>query len=83
MELSESVIMPREDFLELQVAAWDQTPPTLSTRVAQATQATYVCVMLGAVVVGVTWGMTKAVDWLDERELKRQIRKEKIRNESK
>lgn len=72
MNLSESVILPREDFIELQTAAWDQTPPSLSTRAAQSAQTTYVCVMLATVVVGATWGCTKAVDWLENRRLARQ-----------
>lgn len=73
MDLNQSVIMPREDFMELQIAAWDKDPTPLKERVAQSAQTTFVMSMLAAVTVAGTWGCVKAVDWLEQRRIDRQI----------
>lgn len=73
--LENSVILPREDFLELQQVAWDQNPPSTKERIASTAQTTAVCfVMAGAFGAG-TWAWAKAVDWRDERKFKREMAK--------
>lgn len=73
MDLSQSVVLPREDFMELQMAAWQHVPVPVKDRIAQTIQTSAVCMGLAAAVVVGTWGCFKAVDWLDERQLKRTI----------
>lgn len=71
-QLSESVIMPREDFLELSAAAYDPNSTTFQTRLASTAQTTIVfAVMAGAVTAG-TYGWAKAVDWLEMRRAARK-----------
>jgi len=71
-DLSNSVIMPREDFVELSTVAFDNSHvPSASERVASVAQTTAVFGVMGAAIIGVTWGCTKAVDWLEERRLRR------------
>lgn len=42
MDFSKSVIMPREDFQELEIAAWDHHPTPTSERIAQSIQTSLV-----------------------------------------
>lgn len=67
MDFSNSVIMPREDFIELQTAAWDQLPLSVKDRVATTIQTTSICLGIATAVVAGTWGWAKAMDWLDQR----------------
>lgn len=63
------VILPVEEFTELQAAAYDN--PTITDRIATSAQT---IVFFGAVAgafVGGAWGVTKATDWLEERRVKR------------
>lgn len=71
MNLENSVILPREDFVELQEAAWAQTPATTGERVASTVQTTIICFAAAAAVTAGTWGWAKACDWKDERTLAR------------
>ena len=71
MDFSNSVILPREDFVELQTAAWDQTPPTASERAASILHTTILVGSIAGAVTAGTWGWAKAVDWLEERRIKR------------
>ena len=73
MDLSNSVILPREDFIELQQVAWDSTPAAVKTRVAQTIQSTTTMVGAAAIFVGATWGWVKAMDWLDGRRTANKI----------
>lgn len=71
-DLNETVIMPREDFLELQAATYDPNSTTLATRAASTAQTALVFgSMAGAVVAG-SWGWAKAMDWLEERNFQRK-----------
>lgn len=83
MDFSNSVIMPREDFVELQTAAWDQTPPTAKERVAQTIQTTAICMGIAAAATAGSWGWVKAMDWYDERQLKRRIREAEAKDSKK
>jgi len=70
-DLSNSVIIPREDFLELQASAYNPNDTTLKTRAATTVQTTLVFAgMAGAMTAG-TWGWAKAMDWLEMRRLAR------------
>lgn len=74
-DFSNSVIMPREDFIELTAVAYDNSHvPTLGERVAQTTQTTAIFGGMTLAVVGASWGWAKAMDWLEERNYKRKIR---------
>lgn len=69
MDLSNSVILPREDFYELQATA--NQPQSLGERLAGTAQTTVVfTVLVGAVTAG-SFGVAKAVDWLEQRRFKR------------
>jgi hypothetical protein len=73
MEISENhVVLPREDFHELNTAAHDD--PSVGTRVASTTQTFFVFGALAAGVTGAAFGVAKATDWLEERRTKRTIR---------
>lgn len=68
-----SVILPREDFLELQSAAYDQDQPSAAQRVATTIQITAISAgMAAAYGIGV-WTYAKALDWKDERSHKREM----------
>lgn len=72
-DLSNSVIMPREDFIELTTVAFDNHHvPTASERAGGIVQTTLYCAILGSTVVAVTWGWAKALDWRDEKKAKRE-----------
>lgn len=71
-DLNESVIMPREDFLELSEAAWNQTYTT-GERIAGVAQTTITVFGISAAVAAGTWGWAKALDWLEDRRYKRVI----------
>jgi hypothetical protein len=74
MDLSESVIMPREDFIELSTVAFDNHHvPSVSERVGSTLQTTIVFGALAAAVTAGTWGYVKAHDWLEEKNFRRRI----------
>lgn len=71
-ELSNSVIMPREDFLELQAVAYDNSHvPTLGERAANTGQALVVFAGIAAAVTAGTWGWAAARDWFERRQTER------------
>lgn len=71
MNLENSVILPREDFVELQEAAWAMPSTTPGERVASTVQTSIICFAVAAAVTAGTWGWAKACDWKDERALAR------------
>jgi hypothetical protein len=73
MDLSNSVIIPREDFLELQAVAWDSTPPAAKERIGSTIQTTFICMGVAAAVSAGTWGYATAMNWKDERTLRRAM----------
>ena len=75
LDFANSVIMPREDFIELQTAAWDTTPTTVGTRIASTVQTTLVCAVLAGAFTAGCWGWAKATDWLEEKNYQRETRK--------
>lgn len=73
MDLSTSVIIPREDFLELQEVAYDNKyPVSIADRAANTAQTIVVVGGLGTIAVAVVWGFTRITDKLDERRYKRE-----------
>jgi hypothetical protein len=73
MDLSNSVIMPREDFLELQAVSSSQTPTTTSDRLATTAQTfAFFAILAGSVTAG-SWGWAKAMDWYDSKKFDREI----------
>jgi hypothetical protein len=80
MDFSNSVILPREDFVELQEAAWSQTPTSAGDRAANTAQTAVVLLLCsGAVTLG-AWGWYKAMNWYDEQDLKRALKNPKYKN---
>lgn len=73
-DLSNSVIIPREDFIELQTVAFDNSHvPSAGERVGQILQNTTVFAGIALAFAGATWGWAKANDWLEERRHQRDL----------
>ena len=73
MELENSVIMPREDFLELQSVSWNQPPVSDRDRVASVTQSTLIFAGIAAAWAAGTWGWVTAMEWKAKRDFKRSL----------
>lgn len=73
MKLSESVILPREDFIELQTAAWDQKPISVKEQAKSVVQTYVVFAGLAAFSTAGIWGWAKIMDWKEERALARTL----------
>ena len=74
MDLSNHVILPREDFIELQTAAWDHPQLPVKDRFVNTANTSLVFIaMAGAVTLG-TWGWVKALDWREEKAYQRRMR---------
>lgn len=71
MDLDNHVILPREDFLEMQSAAM-HVSTSVSDRVAGTLHTTAVLTVMSAAIVGTTWGVAKAMDWFETRRLARE-----------
>lgn len=71
MDLSNHVIVPLEDFHELQATAYNQPTPTASERVGSSLQTIVFCAAAAAAVTGASWGWATAVDWIEEKRFKR------------
>lgn len=68
MDLSNSVILPREDFVELQTAAWDNIHPTTnSERLGSIAQTTAVFVVIALAVTAGSWGYAQAKVWSEKK----------------
>lgn len=80
LDLSNSFVLPREDFYELTASAYNN--PTNGQRVAQVLQNTTVFAGVAGMFIAAAWGWAKAVNWLDEKETERLIAKHKIEDET-
>lgn len=69
LDLSNSVVLPTEEYHELQAAA--QTPSTLKQGLSQAVVTTAVMFGISAAASVGMLGWVKAVDWLETRRLAR------------
>ena len=73
-DLSSSVIMPREDFIELSQVAFDNSHvPSFGERVSSISQAYAIMAGAAGAVVMATWGWTKAIDWLEQKRRDREL----------
>ena len=75
------VILPREDFIELQASAMES--PTIPDRIATSVQTTLALGALAGAWVGGAWGTAKALDWLEERRAKRDAEKQNAKHTTK
>jgi len=80
MDLSNSVIIPREDFLELQQVAWSQTPTEGKERVASVVQTAAVFAIIAAAITAGTWGWAKAMEWREKKSFERMTHEPEFRN---
>lgn len=84
-DLNNSVIMPREDFIELSTVAFDNSHvPSFGERTGSIIQTTFVLGAVAASVTAAAWGISKATDWLENRQHERRmaVRKFEIDNPS-
>lgn len=68
-----SVILPREEYIELTTAAYDSDPMSMQDRIASTVQMTIILTGVAAVVPLATWGWAKATDWRLERDHQRRL----------
>lgn len=73
MDFSKSVIMPRDDFEELQIAAWSQVPTPAGERVASIIHTSTVLGVLTAAFSVGTWVWYKAAEKLEEKKYANKI----------
>lgn len=73
MDLENSVILPREDFLELQAVAWNQPPATRKERAESVTQSTLIFAGIAAAWAAGTWGWVTAMEWKAKRDFERSL----------
>jgi hypothetical protein len=83
MDLSNSVILPRDDFAELQEAAWNQPAATLKERAGGTAQMLIICAGIAGAITAASWGWAKAMDWREEKELQRAMTHPKYQNRTK
>ena len=71
MDFSNSVIIPRDDFVELEAAAYSTESKTLKDRTIDTVQASVLIVVAGAVVAGASWAWVRATNWYDKKSAER------------
>lgn len=76
-DFTDHVIVPREDFNELQSAAFDNA--TIGERVATAAQSTLFLGSAAGAFVLASWGWAKAMDWREERKFQRAVKRDKVK----
>jgi len=77
LDPTKSVILPADDFLELQASAYSSPPKTTSDRIGGTVQTIIVCAALAGCVTASSWGIAKAMDWYEERQLDRAMRRKR------
>lgn len=84
MDFSNSVIMPREDFMELSTVAWANPPKSLGDRTATVVQTILICSTLAGAFAAATRSWTKSMKQLEDAKLANKITEleetEKTRN---
>jgi hypothetical protein len=81
-DLNNSVIMPREDFIELSTVAFDNSHvPTAGERIGSVVQATMVMGAFAGAVTAIAWGCGKAADWYENRKHERLIAELQFKND--
>ena len=74
MDLSNSVIIPKEDFYELETAAYTSPPTTTASKVGTTVQFLLFFAAATAAGSAMSWQWAKANDWLDEKQTERKLR---------
>lgn len=73
-DLNNSVIMPREDFIELSSVAFDNSHiPSAGERIGSVVQATAVLSAFAGSITAIGWGISKAIDWNEKRKHERKL----------
>lgn len=70
------VIIPSDEYLELQTANWNQPPATINDRIAGTVQTALIFAAASAAFVAGAWGIAKVQNWHEERILQRRMREE-------
>lgn len=73
LDLSSSVILPREDYIELCTTAWGQDPTPLGERIATTVQTIIVCAAIGGALAAPAWAWLKAGVKLEDKKLANDI----------
>lgn len=73
MDISKSVILPREDFLELQANSFNRPPMSFNQRAASALQTAVYLTVLSVSITAMSYGWAKAMDWLDQKKFDRRL----------
>jgi|SRR5881398_918091 len=73
LDLSNSVILPREDYQELSEAAWNQTPTAIKDRLAQTAQTTIVCTLLVGAISGGMYVYYKLQSKLEDKKHEQRL----------
>ena len=71
-DLNNSVIMPREDFIELSSVAYDSHIPSFGERSGQVIQATFVMAAFAGAITAAAWGVVKAQNWFEQNQANRK-----------
>ena len=74
MDLSNSIVLPREDFFDLQKEALNQLPVTNKERVKTIGQTIVVSSIITGAVIGGRWAWLKLTEKYAEKALQRRIR---------
>lgn len=84
MDFSNSVIMPREDFIELSAVAWNQPPTSPAERIASTLQTTAFFTVAALAFSVSTWAWYRLMSKLEDKKLENAIYEaetiEKIQN---
>lgn len=82
-DLKNSVIMPREDFIELSTAAYDNHHvPSAGERIGSTLQNTILFAGIAATVTAGTWGWAMALDWRESRKLRRDMERAQFQKDN-
>lgn len=73
MDLNNHIFLPKEDYYELLAASW--APKTTGDRIATTVQTVIFFAAFSGAAVGGSWGIVKAVNWLEKRRLEREPQK--------
>ncbi len=72
---NQPVVLPADDFREMQSAAFSQPSPSGGERIASSAQTFFLFATIAGAVTAGSYGWASAIDWLEERRQKRADRK--------
>lgn len=79
MELSpDHVVLPKDNYLELQEAAFLSPAMTTQERLGSMAQVAVIFASIAGAATASVWGWAKAKDWLEERNFQRRVRSGEI-----